>query len=102
MILTAEAVGTTCVMRNQLCRAGPYIPVHAFFPAGKGQHDHVEHFAGVRRVPARKSHSDDMQSAVRRHRAAAVAEDRQTLGLGPVVDDMRQQIDAMGGGNAVE
>jgi len=46
----------------------------------------------MRRVPNRKYHRDDQQSAVRLHHAARAAEIGQALDPAPIVDDMGKAI----------
>jgi len=56
----------------------------------------------MRRVPNRKYHRDDQQSAVRLHHAARAAEIGQALDPAPIVDDMGKQLSTGSGGNALK
>ena len=66
------------------------------------KHDYVEHLAKVWRVTGRKDHFDDQQSTIWFHHATTVAEDSKTLGLAPVVYDVRKQVNVTSCGDGLE
>jgi hypothetical protein len=47
----------------------------------------------VRRIVGREHHLDEQQLAVGLHRGPAVAQDRDALGLCPIMDDVREKIE---------
>src|SRR5262249_6602036 len=70
--------------------------------AGHGEHDDVEDFAEVGSVARRQDELHDQERAAFLHRVATVAENREALLLGPVVDDMREDVGVAAGRNALE
>ena len=73
-----------------------------FLTAGDCKHGHVLHLAGVRRVAGRQYYLDDEQAAVRADGAATDAKYCEALSLTPIVDDVREQINTIGDGNALK
>ena len=74
----------------------------AFLAAGEGEHGHVQVFGGGRRVAGGNDAVRDQQLAMSGNDFAAVAEDLGALFVGPIVNDVAEEVSVGSGGDAFE
>ena len=80
MMLTSRPGGDDSgELEAGLLEQGAVLDRGSFLAARDQQHDQIEELAVERLVPRRNDTLDDEQFACRRHRAMAVAQDRQAL-----------------------
>ena len=72
------------------------------YTTGDRQHQKIHQLAVMRRIAVGQYGLDDQQAAFRRHRLAALAQDRDRIVIAPIVQYMRQHKGIMPGWKVLE
>jgi hypothetical protein len=66
------------------------------------EHHYVNHLGWVRSIASRQHHLDNQQSSTRVHSVPTVLQDRETLVIRPIADDVREKIRIAASWNCLE
>src|ERR1700677_1772328 len=68
----------------------------------QNKHYHIQYFARVRNISWREDHLNNQQPSIRLHGFATTAENCQALLIGPIMQDMRQDVGVAASGHRLE